>query len=73
MLFTALMLASSQLRPSAAPGDVDLSFDPGSTVNGNVNAKALPGDGKVVVGGDFTATHGFMCEKLARSNADGNY
>src|ERR1017187_8962210 len=40
-VFSALMLAATQLQPFAAPGDVDLSFDAGSTVNGAVNAMAL--------------------------------
>jgi hypothetical protein len=35
-------------------GTIDLSFNPGSGVNGSVNAVALQGDGKVLVGGQFT-------------------
>ena len=66
------MLAATQLQPFAAPGDVDLSFDAGSTVNGAVNAMALQADGKVLIGGDFTTVHGMMRGVLARLKEDGS-
>jgi uncharacterized delta-60 repeat protein len=67
-----LLLAGSLDRTLGAPGDLDLSFDPGSTVNGSVNAVALLNDGKVLIGGNFTAVHGAMRSSLARLNADGS-
>jgi len=56
----------------AAPGDVDLSFDPGSGVNGPVNAVAVQPDGKVIIGGSFTTVKGLQRFKVARLNADGS-
>ena len=67
-----LLLAGSLDRTLGAPGDLDLSFDPGSTVNGSVNAVALLSDGKVLIGGNFTAVHGALRQSLARINADGS-
>jgi len=36
----------------AAPGDADLSFDPGSGVDGTIYSIAVQPDGKIVIGGD---------------------
>ena len=41
-----------------ADGSIDLDFDPGLGPNGIVYAIAVQGDGKVVIGGDFTAVNG---------------
>ena len=41
-------------RTHAALGDVDLSFDPGSGVNGAVHAVAVQPDGRLIGGGQFT-------------------
>jgi len=56
----------------AAPGDVDLSFDPGSGVNGSVTALAVQPDGKVIIGESFTTVKGLMRRGIARLNADGS-
>lgn len=40
-------------------------------VNGTVAALAIQGDGKILVGGDFTAAYGKPRRSLARLNADG--
>ena len=37
------------------PGSLDLSFDPGTGTNGQVNAILIQSDGKMVVGGGFSA------------------
>ncbi len=55
-----------------AAGDVDLSFDPGSGVNGTVNAIAVQPDGKVLIGGEFTTVNGLARFKVARLNPDGS-
>src|SRR5262245_46462629 len=65
-------LAGAFTRVNAASGDVDLTFDPGSGVNGFVRAVAVQPDGKVLIGGDFTTVHARMCTALARLNADGS-
>ena len=57
---------------SAAPGDVDLSFDAGSGVNGTVTALAVQPDGKVIIGGSFTTVKGLMRRGIARLNSDGS-
>jgi len=44
-----LQLGTLCFQSHAAPGDVDLSFDPGSGVNGTVNAVAVQPDGKVII------------------------
>ena len=58
-------------RAHSAPGDVDLSFDPGSGVNGTVNAAVVQPDGKVLIGGEFTTVSGLVRHRVARLNADG--
>ena len=50
----------------AAPGDVDLSFDPGSGVNGSVTALAVQSDGKVIIGGSFSTVKGLARRGIAR-------
>jgi uncharacterized delta-60 repeat protein len=57
---------------SAAPGEVDLSFDPGSGVNGGVKAMAIQPDGRVIIGGEFTRVKGLARASLARLNVDGS-
>jgi len=53
-------------------GAVDLSFNAGTGPNGTVYAVALQGDGKVLVGGDFTQVNGAPFNHLARLNRDGS-
>src|SRR5437867_3316898 len=67
-----LLIAALAHTSSAAPGDVDLSFDPGSGVNGPVSAVAVQPDGKVIIGGNFTTVKGLQRFKVARLNADGS-
>jgi uncharacterized delta-60 repeat protein len=57
---------------SAAPGEVDLSFDTGSGVNGGVKAMAIQPDGRLIIGGEFTRVKGLARTSLARLNADGS-
>lgn len=78
-LHPMLILASSLLqlvilvsRSHAAAGDVDLSFDPGAGANGSVSVVVLQPDGKVLIGGTFTAVNGLQRTNVARLNADGS-
>ncbi len=71
ILLSLLLMAVPQ-RNYAASGDVDLSFDPGSTVNGTVNAVVVQSDGKVLIGGQFTTVHGVLRNCVARLNSDGS-
>ncbi|MEO6002622.1 MAG: putative Ig domain-containing protein [Opitutus sp.] len=43
-----------------------------SSVNGQINAMALQADGKIVIGGKFTAVSGTVRNRAARLNADGS-
>ncbi len=67
-----LQLSALCLQSHGAAGDVDLSFDPGSGVNGTVNAVVLQPDGKVLIGGQFTTVKGLLRLNVARLNADGS-
>jgi uncharacterized delta-60 repeat protein len=55
-----------------AAGDLDLSFDPGSGVNGRVTDVLVQTDGKVLIAGSFTMAKGLLRTNLARLNADGS-
>jgi uncharacterized delta-60 repeat protein len=75
LLFAAcllLQLSALCLHSRGAPGDVDLSFDPGSGVNNTVNVIAVQPDGKVIIGGPFTTVEGLARSRIARLNADGS-
>ena len=67
-----LQLSPFCFRPRGAAGDVDLSFDPGSGVNGTVNSVVVQPDGKVFIAGQFTTVKGLARSKMARLNADGS-
>lgn len=49
-----------------AAGDVDLTFDPGSGVNGHVDTALVQPDGKVLIAGSFTTVNGVVRPKMAR-------
>jgi uncharacterized delta-60 repeat protein len=68
LLHLAIMVLPSQ----AAPGDVDLSFDAGSGIDGSVSTVAVQPDGKVVIGGSFRTVNGLVRPRIARLNADGS-
>jgi hypothetical protein len=55
----------------AGSGQVDLSFNPGSGVNGRVLALAMQPDGKTVIAGSFSTVNGAVRNGLARLNRDG--
>jgi uncharacterized delta-60 repeat protein len=53
-------------------GSVDTSFDPGTGVDGTVQATAVQTDGKIVVGGSFDTYNGTARTKVARANTNGS-
>ncbi|HBE34377.1 MAG TPA: hypothetical protein DD990_24555, partial [Cyanobacteria bacterium UBA11368] len=53
-------------------GSVDTSFNPGTGINGSVNAIALGSDGKPLVGGYFSTVNGTTRNSIARLNGDGS-
>ena len=54
-----------------ADGTLDETFAVGSGTNGHVYAIAIQGDGKIIIGGDFTSYNGTTISHIARLNADG--
>lgn len=57
----------------AAPGNVDLSFDPGSRVNDFVYAMAHQPDGKIIIGGLFTSPRTLIARLNANGSVDTNF
>ncbi len=57
-LFAHLVLCLAAIHCGAAPGGVDLSFNPGSGIDGDVYAIAPLADGKLIVGGSFNTVQG---------------
>ena len=55
-----------------ADGTLDTTFDPGTGSAASVRALAWQPDGKIIVGGDFTAFAGVAREYVARLNPDGS-
>jgi uncharacterized delta-60 repeat protein len=54
-------------------GTLDTAFNPGLGANGTVYALAVQGDGKVVIGGNFTSVNGNTnFNHIARLNPDGS-
>ncbi|MEG5064016.1 DUF4347 domain-containing protein, partial [Microcoleus sp. B3-A4] len=52
-------------------GTLDTTFDPGTGMNSTVNAIALDGSGKPLVGGSFSTVNGTSRSRIARLNTDG--
>jgi uncharacterized delta-60 repeat protein len=75
VMFLATVFWSSSIA-SAAPGDLDLSFNPPNfSTSGSffsIYAHVLQPDGKIVVGGAFTSVNDINQISLARLNADGS-
>ncbi|MDO5981504.1 T9SS sorting signal type C domain-containing protein [Flavivirga spongiicola] len=53
-------------------GSLDTSFNIGTGANGTIYATAVQSDGKIIIGGDFTAYNGTGVNKVARLNSDGS-
>ena len=67
-----LISAVSIAPASAAPGDLDLAFNPDVTGGFKfVEAVAVQPDGKIVIGGNFTHVGGTARTNLARLHPDG--
>jgi uncharacterized delta-60 repeat protein len=59
-------------RADSGPGDLDLSLNAGSGVDGAVYSVALQADGKALIGGDFATVKGLVRSRIARLNGDGS-
>ncbi|MDQ3190453.1 MAG: T9SS type A sorting domain-containing protein [Bacteroidota bacterium] len=53
-------------------GTIDASFDPGVGFDNYARNVAIQGDGKIIVGGNFTSFDGTSRNRIARLNADGS-
>jgi len=52
-------------------GTADNTFNPGSGTNAAVRTAFIQNDGKIIVGGEFTAYNGAQANYITRINADG--
>lgn len=59
----------TRLKPD---GTVDDDFNIGSGFNGKVYATSIQPDGKIIVGGNFTAYNGVVVGRLVRLNTNGS-
>ena len=58
-----------------ANGTIDTGFSPGTGIDTNIStiySIAVQPDGKIIIGGDFTAYNGISRNNIARLNADGS-
>jgi len=69
-IFTYFSLLISLSR--AQPGSLDITFNPGSGANSQVNSVAVQPDGKVLMAGQFMSVNGTNRRFIARLNADGS-
>ena len=53
-------------------GNLDASFNPNTGADGTIHALAVQGDGKILIGGDFSAYRGTARNRIARLNTNGN-
>ncbi len=54
-------------------GSIDAGFNVGSGFNNLVNDVVIQSDGKILVGGSFSAYNGKACVRIARLNSDGSF
>ena len=64
---------SSNIARLKRNGELDLTFDVGSGVNGKIHAIAILSSGKIIIGGDFTSYNGNTCRNIAKLCADGHF
>lgn len=74
LLVSRLVLGAGAFgsRSQAAPGELDLSFDPGTGISGPVSALVVQPDDRVIIAGSFSTVRGLARKNLARLNADGS-
>jgi len=53
-------------------GSLDATFNPGTGANNDVQTIAIQGDGKIIIGGEFTSYNGTAINRIARLNTDGS-
>jgi len=55
-----------------ADGNLDVTFNPGTGANSCVNSTSVQADGKIIIGGVFTAFNGKFSNRIARLNHNGS-
>ena len=67
-----LLILATSLAAAHAQSEIAVSsaFAGGEGVNGEVNAVVVQTDGKIVIGGRFTAVNGIPRNNIARLNAE---
>lgn len=70
LLLTGLLTFAARQMP-ANSSDLDVAFNPGSSLNGPVTALARQPDGKLIIGGEFTTLHDSLHNHIARLHPDG--
>lgn len=53
-------------------GQIDTTFNPGSSANNTIQSIALLPNGKLMIAGRFTSVQGVACNRIARLNANGS-
>jgi len=71
---TARGVTQNRIARLNTNGTLDTGFNTGSNIgcNGQVEAVAIQGDGKIVVGGQFTTARGITQNRIARLDTDGS-
>ena len=70
--FLLILAVSAGAAYAQSESALSSAFSGGEGVNGEVNAVAVQADGKIVIGGKFTAVNGIPRNNIARLNADGS-
>ncbi|WP_163409884.1 calcium-binding protein [Flavobacterium ajazii] len=52
-------------------GSIDVGFSTGTGFDNDINAMVLQPDGKIILGGEFTAYNGTVSNRIIRLNSDG--
>lgn len=55
-----------------ADGNLDISFNPGDSVDGLIDVLEVLSDGKILIGGNFTTYKGQLVKRLIRINPNGS-
>jgi uncharacterized delta-60 repeat protein len=66
-------VAASYFTRLNPDGIIDPDFHTGTNFNGKVYTSHIQSDGKIIVGGSFTAYNGNSAGRLIRLNSDGSY
>lgn len=69
---TVNSITRNRIAQLNSDGSLDTSFDPGTGLNSGSNSIAVQLDGKIIIGGSFTAFNDISQNRITRLNADGS-